>query len=104
MISTSSGRLAQLVRAPALQAGGRRFEPCTAHHCFQALADVVLGRRVGFVPQVCRDSLFPSLPALWLRGDPREIAAPASFTAWCSESITYVRVRCNTDTLWQHFA
>src|ERR1700691_2195263 len=28
----SSGRLAQLVRAPALQAGGRRFESCTAHH------------------------------------------------------------------------
>src|SRR6266566_10088859 len=28
----SVGRLAQLVRAPALQAGGRRFEPCTAHH------------------------------------------------------------------------
>jgi len=31
------GRLAQLVRAPALQAGGRRFESCTAHHsssCF----------------------------------------------------------------------
>ncbi len=28
----SAGRLAQLVRAPALQAGGRRFEPCTAHH------------------------------------------------------------------------
>ncbi len=26
------GRLAQLVRAPALQAGGRRFESCTAHH------------------------------------------------------------------------
>ena len=26
------GRLAQLVRALALQAGGRRFEPCTAHH------------------------------------------------------------------------
>ena len=26
------GRLAQLVRAPVLQAGGRRFEPCTAHH------------------------------------------------------------------------
>src|ERR1700740_1194164 len=26
------GRVAQLVRAPALQAGGRRFEPCTAHH------------------------------------------------------------------------
>ena len=25
------GRLAQLVRAPALQAGGRRFESCTAH-------------------------------------------------------------------------
>ncbi len=29
---TDSGRLAQLVRAPALQAGGRRFESCTAHH------------------------------------------------------------------------
>src|SRR5207248_2964575 len=26
------GRLAQLVRAPALQAGGPRFEPGTAHH------------------------------------------------------------------------
>src|SRR5208337_4135240 len=30
--SAPSGRLAQLVRAPALQAGGRRFESCTAHH------------------------------------------------------------------------
>jgi hypothetical protein len=30
--SEQDGRLAQLVRAPALQAGGRRFEPCTAHH------------------------------------------------------------------------
>src|SRR5581483_950900 len=28
---TGIGRLAQLVRAPALQAGGRRFESCTAH-------------------------------------------------------------------------
>ena len=27
----SDGRLAQLVRAPALQAGGPRFEPATAH-------------------------------------------------------------------------
>ena len=25
------GRLAQLARAPARQAGGRRFEPCIAH-------------------------------------------------------------------------
>jgi hypothetical protein len=31
-IVAARGRLAQLVRAPALQAGGRRFEPCTAHH------------------------------------------------------------------------
>jgi hypothetical protein len=31
------GRLAQLVRAPALQAGGRRFESCTAHQCFQSV-------------------------------------------------------------------
>ena len=30
--SVYEGRLAQLVRAPALQAGGRRFESCTAHH------------------------------------------------------------------------
>jgi hypothetical protein len=29
---SSIGRLAQLVRAPALQAGGPRFEPATAHH------------------------------------------------------------------------
>ena len=36
------GRLAQLVRAPALQAGGRRFEPCTAHHtAWQICGDVV---------------------------------------------------------------
>src|SRR5579871_6125228 len=28
------GRLAQLVRARALQARGRRFEPCTAHQVF----------------------------------------------------------------------
>jgi hypothetical protein len=27
----ATGRLAQLVRAPALQAGGPRFEPATAH-------------------------------------------------------------------------
>jgi hypothetical protein len=32
LASAPSGRLAQLVRAPALQAGGRRFESCTAHH------------------------------------------------------------------------
>jgi hypothetical protein len=31
MLVGTPGRLAQLVRAPALQAGGRRFEPCTAH-------------------------------------------------------------------------
>jgi hypothetical protein len=31
---TNRGRLAQLVRAPALQAGGRRFESCTAHQFF----------------------------------------------------------------------
>jgi hypothetical protein len=32
-----SGRLAQPVRAPALQAGGRWFDPVTAHHCFRNL-------------------------------------------------------------------
>src|ERR1700756_4988513 len=31
LIGCKRGRLAQLVRAPALQAGGRRFESCTAH-------------------------------------------------------------------------
>ena len=30
-VGVCDGRLAQLVRAPALQAGGRRFESCTAH-------------------------------------------------------------------------
>jgi hypothetical protein len=34
------GRLAQLVRAPALQAGGRRFESCTAHHLFNNLQTI----------------------------------------------------------------
>ena len=32
-----SGRLAQLVRAPALQAGSRGFESLTAHHAFAVL-------------------------------------------------------------------
>ena len=31
------GRLAQLVRAPALQAGGHRFESYSAHHLFLLL-------------------------------------------------------------------
>ena len=33
----TAGRLAQLVRAPALQAGGPEFESRTAHQCFQRL-------------------------------------------------------------------
>ena len=32
MSSGVNGRLAQLVRAPALQAGGHRFESYSAHH------------------------------------------------------------------------
>ena len=32
------GRLAQLVRAPALQAGGRRFESCTAHQAHSIIS------------------------------------------------------------------
>ena len=32
IMSTEFGRLAQLVRAPALQAGGHRFESYIAHH------------------------------------------------------------------------
>ncbi len=39
------GRLAQLVRAPALQAGGRRFESCTAHHSIRSPALGSLPRR-----------------------------------------------------------
>ena len=31
-IDSNDGRLAQLVRAPALQAGGHRFESYIAHH------------------------------------------------------------------------
>ena len=31
-LAVNLGRLAQLVRAPALQAGGRWFEPSIAHH------------------------------------------------------------------------
>ena len=36
-----NGRLAQLVRAPALQAGGHRFESCIAHHFFAEIAQLV---------------------------------------------------------------
>lgn len=32
IVNVFSGRLAQLVRAPALQAGGHRFESYIAHH------------------------------------------------------------------------
>ena len=35
------GRLAQLVRAPALQAGGHRFESCIAHHLDAEIAQLV---------------------------------------------------------------
>ena len=31
-VNWDNGRLAQLVRAPALQAGGHRFESYIAHH------------------------------------------------------------------------
>ena len=36
------GRLAQLVRAPALHAGGRRFESCTAHHFLPNLSVTIV--------------------------------------------------------------
>ena len=35
------GRLAQLVRAPALQAGGHRFESYSAHHFCAEIAQLV---------------------------------------------------------------
>src|SRR5271166_4389787 len=41
------GRLAQLVRAPALQAGGRRFEPCTAHQIRHRTFTMVMRPEVG---------------------------------------------------------
>src|SRR5260370_39963572 len=43
MKSPHIGRLAQLVRAPALQAGGPRFEPATAHHLIQTLTSTLHG-------------------------------------------------------------
>ena len=41
------GRLAQLVRAPALQAGGRRFESCTAHHIRHRTSIMVMRPEAG---------------------------------------------------------
>jgi hypothetical protein len=38
---TKNGRLAQLVRASALQAGGREFESLIAHHFFAEIAQLV---------------------------------------------------------------
>ena len=35
-VNRNNGRLAQLVRAPALQAGGHRFESYIAHHLYVA--------------------------------------------------------------------
>jgi hypothetical protein len=49
------GRLAQLVRAPALQAGGRRFEPCTAHQfsmsrlALQSAGNLLLANRASLL-------------------------------------------------------
>ena len=48
------GRLAQLVRAPALHAGGQRFESSTAHHSFSVIlckpaSDGYPGRDVSFI-------------------------------------------------------
>jgi hypothetical protein len=40
-----SGRLAQLVRAPALQAGGRRFESCTAHQIHSVISPSIARRK-----------------------------------------------------------
>ena len=48
----AQGRLAQLVRAPALQAGGHRFESYSAHHCF-----------------FCRHSVTGSATDLWDRSE-----------------------------------
>src|SRR5712675_2441346 len=52
-----SGRLAQLVRAPALQAGGRRFEPCTAHH---SRASFNAGRDIRDTPALLSRRLWPT--------------------------------------------
>ena len=40
MVSVTRGGLAQLARAPALQAGGQRFESVILHPMAQHLADV----------------------------------------------------------------
>ena len=36
IVDDGFGRLAQLVRASALQAGGHKFESCIAHHLYFA--------------------------------------------------------------------
>ena len=41
LMSMFIGFLAQLVRAPALQAGGHRFESCIAHHLSAEIAQLV---------------------------------------------------------------
>ena len=59
-VFTRNGRLAQLVRAPALQAGGRWFEPGIAHH-YEGPSDslsegpfsVYSGRIKGLGPSRC---------------------------------------------------
>src|SRR2546425_1591754 len=53
----SVGRLAQLVRAPALQAGGRRFEPCTAHHLSHFFNAALARVFAGFPPERHRASI-----------------------------------------------
>ena len=53
MSSGDYGRLAQLVRAPALQAGGHRFESYSAHH------------------NLCRHSVTGSATDLWDRDESR---------------------------------
>jgi hypothetical protein len=45
---SGTGRLAQMVRAPALQAGGPWFDPATAHH--GSAADFSISRPFGLHP------------------------------------------------------
>ena len=58
--ATDFGRVAQLVRAPASHAGGRRFESCRAHHSNEPLA-ATLHRLVEGCTETCTEGMLLSV-------------------------------------------
>src|SRR5271157_6228043 len=91
------GRLAQLVRAPALQAGGRRFEPCTAHHPFAVFPRGDVVQWVRTLPCHGRGREFESRRPRHIFDHLRRCeSASRTETNKCTETIEHPRTGCRS--------